>query len=477
MKKTTAILLLSGLCIASLKAQNSLDCDFNLNEAIFYLEGDRDFKRDTLKSISLLKPCVEKGDSYAKILLSRIYSTQNNEEQHKKAFEILDELARKGNSLAAAELGVLYKYGIGCKINFNKARKWFEKAAQQGNDKAAYSLGYMYLKGLGNFQQSYSMAIQWFKKSSYSMAQYWLGICYYYGYGVEPNREKAQELLGNQNIETHELAFERSSNFNNSSNDILDNFLLAEHPKNHTALELSDTNMFGEWTGKLYKLDWSGVHIEQKHNAHLKIKYDSIAQVPVYTLTLGSKVFEEQKWKLFNEVLYLENLDVNLPHTSFQDQIPSSLDYQLLSAQLHLQQLEQYAYLTADVKSYINDWKESGAPLRWVFRKREQFSNTQEEISNDVLDGLAKQKQNFIKLYPNPFARDLVISYTLKSAAMVEVTLTNMQGNYSTVVAKAKLQKAGVHTFFFDGLALATGTYIVSVNVGNSRKTRIIIKQ
>jgi hypothetical protein len=47
MKKIRLLILLCSF-ISIAQAQEQLDCDFNLREAIFYLQGDENFKRDTV---------------------------------------------------------------------------------------------------------------------------------------------------------------------------------------------------------------------------------------------------------------------------------------------------------------------------------------------------------------------------------------------------------------------------------------------
>ncbi|WP_299110228.1 tetratricopeptide repeat protein, partial [uncultured Tenacibaculum sp.] len=96
-------------------------------------------KPNSEKAIKYLTPCVEKGNADAQYLLGSIYDLQKTEENYAKAFELYRASSEQENALAMTSLGVLYKYGRGCKLNYNKARKWFKKAAKLGNDKAAYS--------------------------------------------------------------------------------------------------------------------------------------------------------------------------------------------------------------------------------------------------------------------------------------------------------------------------------------------------
>ncbi len=464
------------LCfITSLKAQESINCDFNLREAIFYLKGDSNFKRDTLKSIQYLKPCINKGDARANIVLSRIYASQNDPNKNKEAFKILKDLVKEDNAIAMGDLGVLYKYGIGCRLNYNKARKWFKKAAELGNDKSAYSLGYLYLKGFGNIEQNYIKAVQWFKKSDYPMATYWLGVCYYYGYGVSQNIEKANQLLGT-NLKRGFSMNQSTTNTNTSANQFSEP-LATENDASNETLATTEQNLYGQWTGKLLKFDWSSKNIEQKHDFTLEIKYDSIKEQAVYTLQINDQKPEEKTINRIDDEIYFDELHIKLPHKAFNENIPNNLDYQFLSSKLSLKSIGEFTFLTGTIENYINSWNESGAPLKFVLQKKETFANSEQELSDEVLNALSSQEDTFIKLYPNPFKRDLIISYTLETPSNVVVKVTDINATKEFVVEKGKQQKAGKHRYFFNGTHLKKGLYVVTVLANNLRKTRIIVKK
>lgn len=470
--------LLAGCCFVvsmSAQTQGKLNCEFNFKEALFYLKGDKNFKKDSLKSIEYLKPCLEKGDAKAQLLMGRLYNAKADEANYKKAFELFKKSAKQGNAIAMADLGVLYKYGRGCNLNFNKARKWFKKSAELGNDKASYSLGYLYLKGFGNIDQDYTKAVKWFEKSEFPMAKYWLGTCYYYGYGVEKNLVKANELLGT-NFEITSTNNLEANTIEYSNNNVSSELEIDATEMTSTLEEVESANLLGKWKGVLLKYDWSGEHIEQKHNVKVVFENDSITQSLVYSMTI-----DEQENRgdllLIDNTIYFEETFVKLPHTSFDERISNELIYELLSSNLSLKNIHNSNYLIGGVESYIFNFNESGAPLKMVLKKTETFANSDEELSDTVLQALADQEESFIKLYPNPFQTDLIVSYSLENPSFVEVRITDINGTKNAIIEKGKEQGVGKHSYFFDGNDLEKGLYLVTVLVDNEKKTRLIVKK
>ena len=99
---------------------------------------------------------------------------------YEKAFAEFMPLAKQGNPLAQASLGMLYYKGHGVSQNYQEAMKWSTKAAEQGYSLAQYDLGVMYDKGQG-VPQDYQMAVKWWTKAAeqnHLGAQYNLGLMY-----------------------------------------------------------------------------------------------------------------------------------------------------------------------------------------------------------------------------------------------------------------------------------------------------------
>src|SRR5690606_26341015 len=63
---------------------------------------------------------------------------------HATEFRMYDEAAHGGNTLAAYNLGVAYRDGLGTDTDVGKALYWFEKAAAAGDDTAAFNIAVIY---------------------------------------------------------------------------------------------------------------------------------------------------------------------------------------------------------------------------------------------------------------------------------------------------------------------------------------------
>jgi len=475
MKQTSKFLALCYFAITiSANSQEKLDCVTNYNNALLFLNGSEYIKKDSLKAIEFLKPCLENDDANAQLLMGRLLLAKQDEESFEKAFKLFKKAAKQDNPIAMADLGIMYKYGRGCDLNFNKARKWFEKGAALGNDKATYSLGYLYLKGFGDINQNYEMAVKWFEKSNYPMAKYWLGVSYYYGYGVEKDIQKANELLGTN----FEISNSNTNSVNTNEN-ATDNFstnLVNVTVTTNTTIEVLDANLTGKWKGVILKYDWSGKHIERKYEAIIEFKKDSITEIPWYKI----RIIDQEISGVLNileNAIYFDDNQLQLPHASFNESIPNVLNYSFLSSDISLKELNNRTYLIGNIESYIPVFNETGAPLKLLVKKTETFTNSNEEMSDELLDALASQEESFIKLYPNPFQSDLVISYTLENKSFVEVKINDLYGNMNAIIEKGKEQNAGKHSYFFNGDILEKGVYIVSVFVDTKKKTKIIVKK
>lgn len=101
--------------------------------------------------------------------------------------------AKRGDSNAQYELGMIYHEGRGVAKDLSRAAWWWRKAAEQGHIKAQYNLGVLYYKGNG-VRQDVAKAVMWWRKAAergHPEAQYNLGLVYSSGRGVPVDYREA----------------------------------------------------------------------------------------------------------------------------------------------------------------------------------------------------------------------------------------------------------------------------------------------
>ena len=332
LKENRKILLVGCfLSILCARGQNQkMDCKYHAQEALFYLEGSSSIEKDSVKAMTYLKPCLEAKNATAQFIMGQVLLNSSQTDRIQEGFQWIQKAAKQKHPAAIEHLGILYKYGIACKLNFNKARRLFKKASKLGNDKATYSLGYLYLKGLGNTKQDYKKAVEWFEKSHYPMARYWLGVCYLKGYGVSKDIAKANELL--QTNFQEQLPLE-DSKISHETKEIKEVHALETQTNKTPIHSITKEKLYGKWKGKLLQLDWSGTHIEKSLPLEFTLKYDSIQENIKYTWKLNSKETTGNT-ALIDHALYFENLQSTIPHEIYHKEKQDTLIYEFLTAAL-----------------------------------------------------------------------------------------------------------------------------------------------
>ena len=453
--------------------EQTLNCNDNLQKTIAHLQGTATVEKDSLKAIEYLKPCLEAKNANAQLIMGHLYLNSPDESNIEKGFKLIKKAAKQKHPVALENLGVLYKYGRGSKLNYNKARRTFKKASKLGNHKATYSLGYLYLKGLGNTKQDYKKAIEWFEKSEYPMAKYWLGVCYLKGYGVIKDIAKANDLL-KTNFEEQITTQSGNSEVETNIENVVSQMEITEYTSDLN--DITEENLYGKWHGKLLQLDWSGKNIEESIPLELEFRHDTITDNIQYKLKLNS---EEKigNTSLIEDAIYFENLQITLPHTSYHKEEENILEHEFLSSELTSKNIAGSTYLIGVIESYIPKWNEPSAPMRFVLAKEGVTTENNVEISEEILEALAIQENSFIKLYPNSFISDLIIAYNLKEAGTISVQLTSIDGTENFTIVKGTQQKAGDYRYYFQGGQLKKGMYVVSVFVNGYKKTKLIVKK
>lgn len=92
---------------------------------------------------------------------------------------------------------------------------------------------------------------------------------------------------------------------------------------------------------------------------------------------------------------------------------------------------------------------------------------------------LATWEENVFSLgaYPNPFAQNTLIEYTIPENAMVSINILDVRGTVISRLLSDQVQEGGTHRITFESDSLPEGIYICTLTTPNGRKTHKIVKQ
>lgn len=488
MKKEILIFILYLFGNLAFSQERSYDFITNINKNKYDVGDLSDYPKDMTKLKTLVNENDRNAQNWLGILYNEGLGIEKNEDT---AFELIQKSAKQGNISAAYNLGRFYMIGTGCDINFKKAIYWLELAANQDNQRASYALGYMSMKGFG-MQQDYKTAISWFTLSNFPMAKHWLGMCYYFGYGVPKDEDKAILLLSQSNTPNSKMMLKHiaenvkqdvDSKISKEINEkeTVDNTAIAKETIEQTVQtislessqekkELKPAYFKGKWKGKLIELDWSGKQIVRA----LPISLDFETQTDLIQCqwNLNNKVSLNEAF-LEDNTLYFQDLEIALDMPYTNNPTSNTLLWQILSSKMEFKTLNKKTYLTGALETFSPEWKESGPPMRIVLKQTEDG----DDLTDEQLLAISDQKDQFIVLYPNPFVDDLMIAYELKTNAKVNVNVYDLTGNLAATLQTNSSQEAGQHHYALNGTNLKEGMYIINVIVDNQKYSRIAIKK
>ena len=127
----------------------------------------------------------------------------------KEDIERLRNWTKKGKAWAMEALAARYIDGVGVKQSDKKAIELYETAAKKGDAGAQYNLGQYYRRGDLGLTQSIERAIEYWRSAAeqgYVDAQFNLGQLYANGKGIEQSFTKAREWLTKAASQGHENA-------------------------------------------------------------------------------------------------------------------------------------------------------------------------------------------------------------------------------------------------------------------------------
>ena len=123
-------------------------------------------------------------------------ASQKRADADRMLFEKTKAEAEKGEAQAQCNLGHMFQFSEhGVTNNAIESVKWYQKAANQNYTQAQFWLGVCYAAGFG-VEKDDTEAAKWYRKSAeqnYAQAQFWLGDFYASGRGVEKDYWEAMK--------------------------------------------------------------------------------------------------------------------------------------------------------------------------------------------------------------------------------------------------------------------------------------------
>lgn len=113
--------------------------------------------------------------------------------EFERALEIYESLSKRGDVYSLVMLGDMYARGLGTSVDLEMAEKLFDRAESLGVPEAALQkAGIWFDRG---DMHKYFLAVQQAARKGLLVAQFYLGLCYARGRGVQRNENRALELI------------------------------------------------------------------------------------------------------------------------------------------------------------------------------------------------------------------------------------------------------------------------------------------
>ena len=152
--------------------------------AFYFDEGD------SKKATEIIQPLADKGNADAQYYIGLI---KYDNENYKAAFDWFMKSAQQDFSDGQMSLASMYKNGEAVKRNGKKAIEWYKKVADKGSTDSETEIADIYAKGI-DVEVDVKKAIEWYVKAAEkdnSYAQYSLGEIYAKGEMVKQDGKKA----------------------------------------------------------------------------------------------------------------------------------------------------------------------------------------------------------------------------------------------------------------------------------------------
>lgn len=135
-------------------AANQGNADAQNNLGAFFRWAKGGVKKDYKKAAKLFRAARDGGNSLGAANLARLYRYgQGVKKDPKRAVELYKEAVNQKVTFAYYELGELYRRGLGVKKDFKRARSLFQQGANKGGKFAKIGLAKLYTRGQGGLKK------------------------------------------------------------------------------------------------------------------------------------------------------------------------------------------------------------------------------------------------------------------------------------------------------------------------------------
>ena len=240
---------------------------------------------------------TKKGNAIAADELGVCYLNGDGVQKNpKKAFDLFLRSAKLGNIEAICNIALIFQQGLCGSVNYKKAYTLYKTAAELGSVQGLYGAGYMLYKGFG-VEQSYEEAIKLLEQGAakgHPGCSMLLASYYANGYDREQDMDKAGKYWRKASRDGNGWTVDVTKyGLVDSINSRISRKNTWKHVKNHvlkdeTMPKIQSTidahNIEGVWFGKVYSYDWSRKNIVDEKDIKMSIMcdYDSV-RIGIYT--------------------------------------------------------------------------------------------------------------------------------------------------------------------------------------------------
>ncbi|UZO79734.1 T9SS type A sorting domain-containing protein [Aquimarina sp. ERC-38] len=473
-------------CLANAEAICNLGSSISLIDRKQY-----DILVDELSSCSLNNAVTLYAQSL--LILNTSHLNGLSGERRERGYRYLKKAAALGYEKADIRLAISYMTNTYLnKFPFQdggiKAQEIFQK--YPNNSIAQYGLGYIALKNLGQREiTGYPTAKKYFLQSGLPMANYWLGIMQYFGYGFTPDKALGLDMIKKSGVAHAQEVYDFLKKRNPSTIDTkltdrntYDDIIAYEDRlfnRDITSVEFLNKRMTGEVMERTYdnKYELRRSRITIRIESDMIQNPDGSYNVEISTGYLSLKN-HKTRGKLNGNIISI-NQDAGPVSISFRDadewnpfvknNFYGMTDFRIMNIP-KTSPWGTTRYVIESMRTYDSRNAEKGVRLML-------FTS----ILPDISFGLGAKNalntaNNFAKVHPNPFTNSFSVSYNLDTSSKVRIEIFDLMGNKVIGDAKEVEKQKGLNTATFNSSKLLKGNHIIRFTINGEVFTQTITK-